>query len=122
MYRPPLRGRSALADKKVLLIDSFQATRDVRAAVLRMHAVEVHGAEDIPTARFLWRTNAYDLVMLNLCKYFPAEALEFYGEVMHQSPHQHFLFLLGPPKYLSRRWPDEVTVEHSSRGQLLDAA
>jgi len=34
-------GHPALADKKVLLIDRCQATREVRAAVLRTHGVEV---------------------------------------------------------------------------------
>ena len=38
MYRPPLRGRPAPADKKVLLIDRCQATREARTAVLRSHA------------------------------------------------------------------------------------
>ena len=118
MYSPPpLRGRPALADKKVLLIDRCQATREVRAAVLRTHAVEVHEAEEISAARFLWRPHVYDLLMLDVRRYSPAEALEFYGEVMHRSPQEHFVFLLGPPKYLSRTWPDEVTVDDVSHGQ-----
>jgi hypothetical protein len=51
MYRPPpLRGRPALAGKRVLLIDRCQATREVRAAVLRTHAVEVHEAEELSFA------------------------------------------------------------------------
>jgi response regulator RpfG family c-di-GMP phosphodiesterase len=73
MYRPPLRGHPALADKKVLLIDRFQATREIRAAVLRTHGVEVHEAEEIPAARFLWQPNVYDLVMLDVRRYFPAK-------------------------------------------------
>jgi hypothetical protein len=51
-YPPPLPGRSDLARKKVLLIDRCQATRDVRAAVLRSHGVEVHAAEEISAADF----------------------------------------------------------------------
>ncbi len=117
MYRPPLRDCPVLADKKVLLIDRCQATREARAAVLRTHGVEVHEAEEISTARFLWQPHVYDLVMLDVRRYFPAEALEFYGEIMYRSPHEHFVFLLGPPKYLSRTWPDEVTVDDASRGQ-----
>ncbi len=118
MYRPPpLRSRPVLADKKVLLIDRFQATREARAAVLRSHGVEVHEAEEISAARFLWQPHVYDLVMLDVRRYSPAETLEFYGEVMHRSPHEHFVFLLGPPKYLSRTWPDEVTVDDVSRGE-----
>src|SRR5260370_28086671 len=59
MYRPPLRGRPALADKKVLLIDRCQGTREARTAVLRSHGVEVHEAEELSTARFLWQPNVY---------------------------------------------------------------
>ena len=74
MYRPPpLRGRPALADKKVLLIDRFQATREVRAAVLRSRGVEVHEAERLSTARFLWQPNVYDLVMLDVRRYSPGK-------------------------------------------------
>ena len=116
MYRPPL-GHPILADKKVLLIDRFQTTREARAAVLRTHGVEVHEAEEISAARFLWQPHVYDLVMLDVRRYFPAEALEFYGEVMHRSPHEHFVFLLGPPKYVSRTWPGEVASDDTSRGQ-----
>ncbi len=87
MYRPPpLRGRPVLADKKVLLIDRGQATREARAAVLRSRGVEVYEAEEISAARFLWQPHVYDLVMLDVRRYSPAEALEFYGDVMHRSP------------------------------------
>ncbi len=82
MSRPPLRDYPALADKKVLLIDRFQATREARAAVLRSHGVEVHEAEEISAARFLWQPHVCDLVMLDVRRYSPAEALEFYGEVV----------------------------------------
>jgi CheY-like chemotaxis protein len=117
MYRPPLRGHPALADKKVLLIDRFQATREVRAAVLRTHGVEVHEAEEIPAARFLWQPHVYDLVMLDVRRYSPAEALEFYEQIRAADPRQQVAFLMGPPRYLSRTWPDEVAANDVSRGQ-----
>ena len=82
MYRPPpLRGRRLLASKKVLLIDRCQATREVRAAVLRSHGVEVHEAERLSTARFLWQPNVYDLVMLDVRRYSPEETREFYEQI-----------------------------------------
>ena len=109
MYRPPpLRGRPVLADKKVLLIDRCQATREVRAAVLRSQGVEVHEAEEISSARFLWQPHVYDLLMLDLRRYSPAEALEFFEQIRAAEPRQRFAFLTGPPKYLSRTWPGEV--------------
>ena len=70
-YPPPVRGRPVLAGKKVLLIDRCQATCQVRAAVLRSHGVEVHAAEEISAARFLWQPNIYDLVMLDVRRYSP---------------------------------------------------
>jgi hypothetical protein len=117
MYRPTLRGRPALPGKKVLLIDRCRATREARAAVLRSHGVEVHEAERLSTARFLWQPNVYDLVMLDVRRYSPGEALEFYEQTKDASPQQQFAFLIGPPRYLSRTWPSEVAAGDPSRGQ-----
>ena len=118
MYRPPpLRGCSVLADKKVLLIDYCQATRDVRAAVLRSRGVEVRTAEDLSGARVLWHPNVYDLVMLDVRRYAPGEALKFYVEIKDTSPGQRIVFMVGPPAYLSRTWPEEITVGDSSHDQ-----
>ncbi len=117
MYRPPLRGRPALADKKVLLIDRFQATREVRAAVLRGRGVEVHEAEEISAARFLWQPNVYDLVMFDVRRYSREEMREFYEQIKDASPRQQFAFLVGAPVYLSRTWPGEGASDGVSRGQ-----
>jgi CheY-like chemotaxis protein len=120
MYRPPLRGRPALADKKVLLIDRFQATREARAAVLRSRGVEVHEAEEFSGARFLWQPNVYDLVMLDVRRYPPGETLEFYEQIKGASPRQQFAFLMGSPRYLSRTWPGEVAGDDVWRGQWAE--
>jgi response regulator RpfG family c-di-GMP phosphodiesterase len=111
MYRPPLR------DKKVLLIDRLQATREARATVLRKRGVEVHEAEEIPAARFLWQPHVYDLVMLDVRRYSPAEALEFYEQIRAANPRQRMVFLTGPPKYVSHTWPGELASDDTSRGQ-----
>jgi DNA-binding NtrC family response regulator len=115
-YPPPLLGRSVLAGKKVLLIDRCQATREVRAAVLRSHGVEVHAAEEISAAGFLWQPNIYDLVMLDVRRYSPGETLEFYEQIKQASPRERVVFLVGPPTYLSLTWPGEVA-EDASSGQ-----
>ena len=120
MHRLPLRDRPALADKKVLLIDRCRATREARAAILRSRGVEVHEAEEISGAQFLWQPNIYDLVMLDVRRYFPGEALKFYGEIKDASPQQQFAFLIGPPRYLSRTWPGEVASGDTSRGQWAE--
>ena len=74
--RPPKH-----TDKNVLLIDRCeidrcQATREVRAAVLRSRGVEVHTVADLSRARFLWHSNLYDLVMLDVRRYSPGDALD----------------------------------------------
>jgi len=122
MYRPPLRDCPVLADKKVLLIDRFQATREARAAVLRSRGVEVHQAEEISAARFLLRPNVYDLVMLAVRRYSSAEALEFYEQIRAADPRQRIVFLVGAPVYLSHAWPGEVAGDATSRGQRSKTA
>jgi CheY-like chemotaxis protein len=117
MYRPPLRDRPAFAGKKVLLIDRLQATREARAALLRSRGVTVHEADELSTARFLWQPNLYDLVMLDVRRYSPEEALKFYEQIKGASQQQRIVFLTGPPKYLSRTWPGEIAEGDTSRGQ-----
>ncbi len=118
MYRPPpLSGQQVLEGKKVLLIDPNQPTRDVRIRVLQSHGVEVRVAEDLSAARFLWQPNVYDLILLDVRRHLPGEALEFYEQIITASPKEHFAFLVGPPVYLSRTWPGEVIEVGASEGQ-----
>ena len=118
MYRPPpLRGQPVLEGKKVLLIDRNQTTRDVRVRVLQSRGVEVHAADSLPVARFLWQPDMYDLILLDLRRHLPGEALEFYEQITTASHKEHFGFLLGPPVYLSRTWPGEGTEVVASQGQ-----
>jgi CheY-like chemotaxis protein len=118
MYRPaPLRGRSPFDGKRVLLIDEKQATREVRENVLRSHGVEVYAADSMQRAHVLWKPRYYDLIMLDVRHQLPGEALQFYEQIRDASPGQRFAFLVGPPVYVSRRWPLEVSFEDTSRGQ-----
>jgi len=118
MYRPPpLRGQPVLEGKTVLLIDRNQRTREARASVLRSHGIQVHEAESLQAARFLWQPNVYDLILLNVRRHLPGEALEFYEQIRSASPNEQFAFLVGPPVYLSRTWPGEVTEVDGSQGQ-----
>jgi CheY-like chemotaxis protein len=118
MYRPPpLRGQPVLEGKKVLLIDPNQTTRDVRVRVLQSHGVEVRAAASLRTARFLWRPNVYDLILLDMRRQLPGEAFDFCEEIRKASPREHFAFFVGPPVYLSRTWPSEVIDVGASQGQ-----
>jgi response regulator RpfG family c-di-GMP phosphodiesterase len=109
--------RSDLHGKRVLLIDHCQATREVRAAVLRSRGVEVYEPEEISAARFLWQPHVYDLVMLDIRRYSASEALEFYEQIRAADPRQRIIFVVGAPLYLSHTWPSEVASDDTSRGQ-----
>ena len=68
----------------------------------------MHTVEDLFSARFRWQSDVYDLLMLDVRRYYPGEALEFYEQVRDANPRQRFAFLVGPPKFLSLTWPAEV--------------
>ena len=109
MYQPPpLRGRSVFDDKKLLLIDSPQPTRNARASVFRSHGIGVDATDSLQVARTLWRTKLYDLILLDARGHLPSEARDFYLEIQHACPRERVVFLVGPPTYLSLTWPTEV--------------
>jgi response regulator RpfG family c-di-GMP phosphodiesterase len=106
-----------LSDRRILLIDRCQATREVRASVLQSHGVEVHAVEDFYGARFLWQPLMYDFVLLDVRRYSPGEALEWCEQIKDRSPRQRIAFLVGAPTYLPLTWPGEISVGEISRGQ-----
>jgi hypothetical protein len=110
MLRP-----SNLAGKKVLLIDRNQPTRDIRASALRSRGIEVHAADSLRAARFLWQPGLYHFILLDVRRHFPGEAVEFYEHIKGASPEEHFFFLVGPPAYLSLTWPDDVSAVEKKR-------
>jgi hypothetical protein len=48
----------------------------------------VHAAKDLCGARFLWQPNVYDLILLDLRRHLPGEALEFYEQITTASPNE----------------------------------
>jgi len=117
MYHPPLRGRPVLDGKKALLVDPYQPTRDVRSSVLRSHDIELDVADSLASARSLWRPRLYDWILLDVRGYLPDEALAFYDEIRDAGPRQHVVFFVGPPRYLSRTWPDKPSAGSSETQQ-----
>lgn len=121
MYQPPpLRGRSVFDGKKVLLIDPNQTTRDVLASVLRTRGIEVHAADSLQTARSLWRPNVYSWIFLKLRRQLPGEALAFYEQIRDKNLGEHFVFLVGPPQYLSLTWPEDIGPTESEPQQWAE--
>ena len=85
--------------KRVLLIDTSHAKRDLRAEVLRKLGLYVDSAADIAEARSWWRPSLYDLVLINMERG-GGERDKFCDDLRNATPPQRLAFLVGQPEYL----------------------
>ena len=90
----------AVKKKRVLLIDTSHAKRDLRAEVLRKLGIDVDSAADIVEARVWWRPALYDLVLINMEKG-RGQRDKFCDDVRSATPPQRLAFLIGQPEYLA---------------------
>jgi len=90
----------AVKKKRVLLIDTSHAKRDLRVEVMRKLGVDVDSAADIAEARIWWRPALYDLVLINMEKG-RGQRDKFCDEVRSATPPQRLAFLVGQPGYLA---------------------
>ena len=86
--------------KRVLLVDTSQAKRELRAEVMRKLGVEVDCAADIAEARSWWRAALYDLVLINMEKG-QGYRDKFCDDIRGATPPQRLAFLVGQPGYLA---------------------
>ncbi len=131
---PALPGSAQIPDplkkKRVLLIDTSHATRDVRAEVLRKLGIDVDSATDIVEARVWWKPALYDLVLINMEKG-RGQRDKFCDDVRNANPPQKLAFLVGGPEYLTHSLNqdqeiamqniDEQTVTTNAKGITLDS-
>lgn len=89
----------AAKKRRVLLVDTSHAKRDLRAEVLRKRGMYVDIAADIAEARSWWRPALYDLVLINMEK---GKGLRdrFCDDLRSATPPQRLAFLVGQPEYL----------------------
>jgi CheY-like chemotaxis protein len=85
--------------KRVLLVDTSHAKRDLRAEVLRRLGMYVDIAADIAEARSWWRPALYDLVLINMEKG-RGQRDKFSDDLRSAVPVQRLAFLVGQPEYL----------------------
>jgi CheY-like chemotaxis protein len=85
--------------KRVLLVDTSHAKRDLRAEVLRKRGMDVDRAADIAEARSWWRPALYDLVLINMEKG-SGQRDSFCDDLRSATPPQRLAFLVGQPEYL----------------------
>ena len=90
----------AIKKKRVLLIDTSHAKRDLRAEVLRKLGIDVDSAADIVEARIWWRPALYDLVLVSMGKG-GGQRDKFCDDVRGATPTQRLAFLVGQPDYLA---------------------
>jgi hypothetical protein len=99
----------AVKKKRVLLVDTSNAKRELRAEVMRKLGIDVDCAVDISEARLWWKAAFYDLVLINMEKG-PGYRDKFCDDVRSATPPQRLAFLVGQPKYLA----DSPTAEEAS--------
>lgn len=86
--------------KRVLLIDTSQAKRELRAEVMRKLGMNVDCAANIAEARSWWRAALYDLVLINM-ESGHGYRDEFCDDIRGATPPQRLAFLVGQPEYLA---------------------
>lgn len=113
----------AVKKNRVLLIDSSQAKRDVRAEVMRKLGIDVDSAADIVEARIWWRPALYDLVLINIEKG-RGQRDRFCDDVRSATPPQRLAFLVGRPEYLadSPNEDQELAMESSDEQAAIGSA
>jgi CheY-like chemotaxis protein len=98
----PLSAPVPSGDKKkrVLLVDTSQAKRELRAEVMRKVGMDVDCAADIAEARSWWRAALYDLVLINVERG-NGYRDKFCNDIRSATPPQRLAFLVGQPEYLA---------------------
>jgi CheY-like chemotaxis protein len=90
----------ATKKKRVLLMDSSRAQRDLRSETMRRIGIDVDCAADVSEARCWWRPDRYDLVLVHVVD--AAGPLDrFCNDLRNATPPQRIMFLVGSPAFLS---------------------
>jgi hypothetical protein len=86
--------------KRVLLLDTSQTKRDLRADVMRKLGIDVDCAADVIEARCWWRADLYNLVLINVSGENDRRD-QFCTDIRSANPPQRVAFFVGGPEYLA---------------------
>jgi hypothetical protein len=86
--------------KRVLLLDTSQTKRDLRADVMRQLGIEVDCAADVIEARCWWRADLYNLVLISVTGEIDSRD-QFCTDIRGANPPQRIAFFVGGPEYLA---------------------
>src|SRR5271156_6983272 len=91
---------SSAKKKRVLLLDTSQTKRDLRADVMRKLGIDVDCAADVLEARCWWRADLYNLVLINVAGETDSRD-KFCTDLRSATPPQRIAFFVGGPEYLA---------------------
>jgi len=86
--------------KRVLLLDTSQTKRDLRADVMRKLGIDVDCAADVLEARCWWRADLYNLVLISVAGETDSRD-KFCTDLRSATPPQRIAFFVGGPEYLA---------------------
>jgi CheY-like chemotaxis protein len=86
--------------KRVLLVDTSQAKRQLRAEIMRKLGIDVDCAADISEALAWWRADLYNLVLIDAHNDL-GQRDDFCDVIRSATPPQRLAFLVGKPDYLA---------------------
>jgi CheY-like chemotaxis protein len=115
--------RDAGKKKRVLLIDTSNTKRDLRADVLRKLGMDVDCAADIAEARSWWRPALYNLALINMEKGW-GQRDRFCDDLRSATPPQRLAFPVGQPQYLadSPNTDQELAMENTDEQAAVGSA
>jgi CheY-like chemotaxis protein len=110
--------------KRVLLVESSSAQRDLRSDTMRKLGIDVDCAADIGEARSWWRAALYNLVLIGGDKDIEHRD-SFCDDVRNATPPQQLAFLVGKPGYLAKSpgplrepvLPEVIVSPHAGNGK-----
>ena len=68
-------------------------------------------ASSLAEGRSLWQRNTYDWVLLDVYSQLPGEVMDFCEELRQAASRPRIAFFVGPPAYVSVKWPSEQVTE-----------
>jgi CheY-like chemotaxis protein len=86
--------------KRILLLDTSQTKRDLRADVMRKLGIDVDCAADVLEARSWWRADLYNLVLIDVAGETGSRD-QFCTDLRSATPPQRIAFFVGGPEYLA---------------------
>lgn len=118
----PIRGevKNGQVKKKVLLVDSSHAKRELRAEAMRKLGMNVDCAANIAEARSWWRAALYDLVLIDMERGLGYRD-EFCDDIRGATPPQRLAFFVGQPKYFASAPNEHEESPVQNAGEQINA-